>query len=114
MLELKGHNRNDRPRMETAICDECAETGHSANNCPFKFVHARHVAFEVTNYKPAICVPNTYALCVAAQKNQKATQHYFPHAECQTSKLFGHVTKDCAYANCLDVDDDWFNEQLAA
>ena len=22
------------------------------------------------------------------------------------------MTKDCAYANCLDVDDDWFNEQL--
>ena len=30
-------------------------------------------AVEVTNYKPAICVPNTYALCVAAQKNQKVT-----------------------------------------
>jgi hypothetical protein len=32
-----------------------------------------------------------------------------PRAECQTCKLFGHVAKDCVYANCLDVDVDWFN-----
>jgi hypothetical protein len=32
-----------------------------------------------------------------------------PRAECQTCKLFGHVAADCAYANCLDVDVDWFN-----
>jgi hypothetical protein len=32
-LEPKGHNRNDCPRMETAICDECGVTGHSANTC---------------------------------------------------------------------------------
>ena len=45
-LESKGHNRNDCPRMETTICDECGETGHSSNNC--HFVHATHVAFEAT------------------------------------------------------------------
>ncbi len=32
-----------------------------------------------------------------------------PRAECQTCKLFAHVAKDCVYANCLDVDVDWFN-----
>ena len=37
------------------------------------FVHATHVAFELTNYQPAICVLNTYALCVTGKKNQKAT-----------------------------------------
>ena len=37
------------------------------------FVHAILVAFEVTNYQPAICVLNMYALCVTARKNQKAT-----------------------------------------
>jgi hypothetical protein len=52
-LEPKGHNRSDCPRMQTAICNECDETGHSANKCPF--VRAMHVAFEVTNYNPAIC-----------------------------------------------------------
>ncbi len=35
-LEPKGHNRNDCPRMETTICDECGETGHSANKCPIR------------------------------------------------------------------------------
>ncbi len=28
--------------------------------------------------------------------------------------LFGHVAKDCAYANCLDVDADWLNILLAS
>ena len=32
-----------------------------------------------------------------------------PTCRCQTCKLFGHVAKDCVYANCLDVDVDWFN-----
>jgi hypothetical protein len=58
-----------------------------------------HVVFEVTNYKRAICVLNTCALYVTAKNCQ----------ECQTCKLFGHVAKDCVYANCLDVDVDWFN-----
>ena len=35
-LEPKGHNRNDCPRMETDICDECGETGHSANKCSIR------------------------------------------------------------------------------
>ena len=32
-LESKGHNRNDCPRMQTTMCEECGETGHSANKC---------------------------------------------------------------------------------
>jgi hypothetical protein len=34
-----------------------------------------------------------------------------PRAECQTRKHFGHVAnlKDCVHANCLDVEEDWFN-----
>ena len=64
-----------------------------------RFVRAMHVVFEVTNYKRAICVLNTCALYVTAKNCQ----------ECQTCKLFGHVAKDCVYANCLDVDVDWFN-----
>jgi hypothetical protein len=44
------------------------------------------------------------------KKNQKGHNNTMcPRAECQTCKLFGHVTKDCVYANCFDVDDDWFN-----
>ena len=35
-LEPKGHNRNDCPRMQTTMCEECGETGDSANKleCP--------------------------------------------------------------------------------
>ena len=57
--------------MQTTICEECGETGHSANKCPF--VRAMHVAFAVTNYKPAICVLNTDLLNVTA-KNGFPTQ----------------------------------------
>jgi hypothetical protein len=35
-LEPKGHNRNDYPRMQTTMCEECGETGHSANKCPIR------------------------------------------------------------------------------
>jgi hypothetical protein len=87
-LGPKGHNPHDCPQMEIAICDECGEPGHSEPIAPF--VHAMHVAFEVTEYKP-----HTNAIC--------------SRAECQPCKLFGHVTKDCAYANCLDAEADWLN-----
>ena len=50
-----------KPRYAT----NAAKPATAQTNAPF--VHA----VEVTNYKPAICVPNTYALCVAAQKNLK-------------------------------------------
>ena len=43
------------------------------------FVRALHVAVEVTNYKPAICVLNTYAPCVAAKKSQKVTRTLYAH-----------------------------------
>ena len=50
--------------------------GRSAN---VPFVRAIHVAFEVTNYQPAICVPTTYALCITAKTNQKVTTTLFAH-----------------------------------
>ena len=43
------------------------------------FVDAMHVAFEVTNYQPAICVPTTYALWVTAKKNLKVTTTLLAH-----------------------------------
>jgi hypothetical protein len=32
-----------------------------------------------------------------------------PTCRVPNAQVFGHVAKDCAYANCLDVDVDWFN-----
>ena len=56
-----------KPRSATSA----AKPATARTNAPF--VHAMHVVFELTNYQPAICVLNMYALCVTARKNQKAT-----------------------------------------
>jgi hypothetical protein len=79
-LEPKGHNRNDCPRMQTTMCEECGETGHSATNA--RFVRAMHVVFEVTNCKRAICVQNTCALYVTAKNCQKVTTTIYAHVQC--------------------------------
>jgi hypothetical protein len=68
-----------------------------------------HVVFEVTNYKRVICVLNTCTLCNGEELPKGHNHNICPRAECQTCKLFGHVANDCVYANCLDVDVDWFN-----
>ncbi len=57
-------------------------------------------------------VPRTHVtLCNGEElPNSNGHNHNIcPRAECQTCKLFGHVANDCVYANCLDVDVDWFN-----
>jgi hypothetical protein len=104
----KGHNRNDYPRMETAICDECGETGRSANKCPIRPCSA----FCLRSHNLAtghLCHDD---VCILCNSEEEPTGHnknsIYPRAECQTCKLFGHwhVAKDCAYANCLDVDAD--------
>ena len=46
-----------------------------------RFVRAKHVVFEVTNYKRAICVQNTCALYVTATKNQKVTTTIYAHVQ---------------------------------
>jgi hypothetical protein len=56
-----------KPRYAT----NAAKPATARTNAPF--VRAMHVVFELTNYQPAICVLNMYALCVTARKNQKAT-----------------------------------------
>ena len=67
-------------------------------NAPF--VRALHVAFAVTNYKPAhVCT-----LRNGAEQPKGCNHTMRPHAECHTCKLNGHAAKDCAYANCKDVD----------
>ena len=48
-------------------------------------------------------------LCNGEELPKGHNHNICPRAECQTCKLFGHVAKDCVYANCLDVDVDWFN-----
>ena len=142
-LSKEAGHRQKRANCRCRVCSKCGTPGHSATECtqigcsecgctthkramsaacPAQ-VHQlpRHARTEacgprkVANYNPAICIPNKCALCVMARKNQQFTTNTIcPRAECQTCKLFGHVTKDCAYANCLDVDDDWFNVLLAA
>ncbi len=93
--------------MQTAICDECGKAGHSANKCPVRPCNACGLR---THKLPTshLCPEHVRTLCHGEEEpkghNNNAT---CPRAECQTCKLFGHVTKDCA--NCLDVDDDRFN-----
>jgi hypothetical protein len=56
-------------------------------------------------------------VCTLCYGEEEPTVHnntICPRAECQTCELFGHVTEDCAYANCLDIDADWFNILLAS
>ena len=62
-----------KPRYAT----NAAKPATARTNAPF--VRAMHVVFELTNYQPAICVLNMYALCVTARKNQKATTTRYAH-----------------------------------
>ena len=107
-LEPKGHNRNDCPRMQTTMCEECGETGHSANKCPIRPCNACGLR---THKLPTshLCPEHVCTLCGGDEEPKGHNNTICPRAECQTCKLLGHVAKDCAYANCLDVEDDWFN-----
>ena len=107
-LEPKGHNRNDCPRMQTTMCEECGETGHSANKCPIRPCNACGLRSHKlqTSY---LCPEHVCTLCNGKEMPKGHNHNICPRAECQTCKLFGHVAKDCVYANCLDVDVDWFN-----
>ena len=107
-LEPKGHNRNDCPRMQTTMCEECGETGHSANKCPIRPCNAcglRSHKLQTSH----LCPEHVCTLCNGDEEPKGHNHNICPRAECQTCKLFGHVAKDCVYANCLDVDVDWFN-----
>ena len=107
-LEPKGHNRNDCPRMQTSMCEECGEIGHSANKCPIRPCNAcglRSHKLQTSH----LCPEHVCTLCNGEELPKGHNHNICPRAECQTCKLFGHVAKDCVYANCLDVDVDWFN-----
>jgi hypothetical protein len=108
-LEPKGHNRNDCPRMEITICDECGETGHSANKCPIRPCNACGLR---THKLPTshLCPEHVCTLCGGDEEPKGHNNTICPRAECQTCKLLGHVAKDCAYANCLDVEDDFVHQ----
>ncbi len=56
-----------------------------------------------------LCPEHVCTLCGGDEEPKGHNNTVCPRAECQTCKLLGHVAKDCAYANCLDVEDDWFN-----
>ena len=107
-LEPKGHNRNDCPRMQTTMCEECGETGHSANKCPICPCNACGLLSHKLQTSH-LCPEHVCTLCNGEEEPKGHNNTICPRAECQTCKLFGHVAKDCAYANCLDVEDDWFN-----
>jgi hypothetical protein len=95
-LEPKSHNRNAYPRMETACATNVMKPATARTKVPF--VHAMHVAFEVTTYQPAIRVTTTYAFCVTAsvtgEEEPKGHNNTICPAECQTCMLFGHVARD--------------------
>jgi hypothetical protein len=56
-----------------------------------------------------LCPEHVCTLCNGEEEPKGHNNTTCPRAECQTCKLFGHVTKDCVCANCLDVKDDWAN-----
>ena len=66
-----------------------------------QFVHAMHVAFEITNYKPAICVPNTCALCVTARKNQKVTTTLYAHVLSAKHASFSAMWRKTAHTQIV-------------
>ncbi len=106
-LEPEGHNRNDCPRMQTTMCEVCGETGHSANKCPIRPCNAcglRSHKLQTSH----LCPEHVCTLCNGEELPKAHNHNICPRADCQTCKLFGHVAKDCVYANCSDVDVDWF------
>ena len=117
-LEPKGPNRNGCPRMESAIyatnavkpatvrtnvraryATNAAKPATAQTNA--QFVHAMHVAFEITNYKPAICVPNTCALCVTARKNQKVTTTLYAHVLSAKHASFSAMWRKTAHTQIV-------------
>jgi len=94
--------------MQNTMCEECGETGHSANKCPIRPCNACGLR---THKLPTshLCPEHVCTLCNGEEEPKGHSHNICPRAECQTCKLFGHVAKDCAYANCLDVEEDWFN-----
>jgi hypothetical protein len=62
---------------------------------------------QITN--EPLCPEHVCTLCNGEELPKGHNHNICPRAECQTCKLFGDVAKDCVYANCLDVNIDWFN-----
>ncbi len=90
------------------MCEECGETGHSANKCPIRPCNAcglRSHKLQTSH----LCPEHVCTLCNGEEQPKGHNHNICPRAECQTCKLSGHVAKDCIYTNCLDVDVDWFN-----
>ena len=101
--------RNNCPRMQTStMCEECGETGHSANRCPIRPSFGRRSHKLQTSH---LCPEHVCTLCNGEEEPKVQKNTLCPRAEeCRTcKKLFGHVAKDCANANCLGVNVDWFN-----
>jgi hypothetical protein len=100
--------RNNCPRMQTStMCEECGETGHSANRCPIRPSFGRRSHKLQTSH---LCPEHVCTLCNGEEEPKVQKTTLCPRAECRTCKtLFGHVAKDCANANCLGVNVDWFN-----
>jgi hypothetical protein len=84
-----------KPRYAT----NAAKPATARTNAPF--VHAMHVAFEITNYKPAICVPNTCALCVTARKNQKVTTTLYAHVLSAKHASFSAMWRKTAHTQIV-------------
>jgi hypothetical protein len=107
---------NPRATPETTALECKLRYAKNTTRTNVPFVHAIHVAFEVTNYNPAICVIlNMYALCTTAKNGKKVTTTSYAHvlsgqavSARQTRKLLC-VAKNCSYANSLDFDADWRN-----
>jgi len=108
-LGPKGHNRNDCPRIQTAICHECGESGHSTNKCPIRPCNAcglRSHKLQTSH----LCPEHVCTLCTGEENSQKVTtQHYVPHVLSAKHARFSATWPKIALTNCLGVDVDWWN-----
>jgi hypothetical protein len=99
-------------------CSECGSTTHKSG---LSFACPKHKCTNCTGLRSRtlpgptshLCPEHVCTLCSRGRRtrNVTTTLYALSRAECETCKLFGHVTKDCVCdgANCLDVEEDGLN-----
>ena len=107
-LDPKGHNRNNCPLSQSAICTLCEEIGHEENRCPTRPCPACGLR---THRLPThhTCPEHICTTCNEKGHNRSNC----PTTQCDTCGLFGHLPNDCPFASCVDVEIDWLNILLS-
>ena len=99
-LEPKGHNRNDCPRMETEICDECGETGHSANKCSIRPCNACGLQSHKLQTSH-LCPEHVCTLCNGDEEPKGHNNTICPRAECHKHASFSAMWRKTAHTQIV-------------